>query len=625
MIGRAQTGLELTDQGAELVQGWLYDDVDGPQGLPFEVVAAPMASGSAVVADPGLWAQLQHMGMRKIAAVEMEAATVATVAHQHQVPYCLIAKGVMDHADSDKDDRYKRFAARASAEVLYALLAQLLPTAEADSSGHVPSIAPFVGIDDADIYGDGDPSTIALQRDEYGAATTAPLPEFSQVIDYLSGHRIARVSGESGTGKTTMAAMVGRDATRFDAAFYVDLASLNAPFSVTDTALLLDRLTTLDEPGRLIVVDNTHLDGRLERNIVNHWMATCGRGFMLLLSRRDEHDNRVPAVRLTVSDRSLLAVWRRTDAFAHAALALPSDGALMKWKETFPDLVTFSLAMRGSIGRLTADTTTLSQQDAVAFIRSRYLTGRSAEEEENLRRLATAGQYEFGLGPGSLVSNGLSKLVMEGLVHSRKRYYALGHPAVARLLLRALGVSTDSAALKQIAVTDLCRLRDRLAARPGRTPQRRRAATRAAGRERHPSRGHPHEVQSAQPVADDTSARRPRCRAVLGHRPPAFIGAGAPRHEGPAVSTAGRHALLGVPDAAATDCRRVQHATQAAGGTAGVHSLVLRRAGLVLAERREGRPPVRRRVEQEAARHPLQRPGRRRGREPEPGQLVRPG
>ncbi|RZB13893.1 hypothetical protein StrepF001_41540 [Streptomyces sp. F001] len=454
LIGRAQTGLELTDQGAELVQGWLYDDVDGPRRLPFEVVAAPMASGSAVVADPRLWARLQRMGVRKIAAVEMEAATVATVAHQHRVPYCLIAKGVMDHADSNKDDRYKRFAARASAEVLYALLAQLLPTAEADSSGQVPSIAPFVGIDNADIYGDGDPATIALQRDEYGAATTAPLPEFYEVIDYLSTRRIARVSGESGTGKTTMAAMVGRDAARFDAAFYVDLASLNAPFSVTDTALLLDRLTTLDESGRLLIVDNTHLDGRLERTIVNHWLATCGRGFMLLLSRRDEHDNRVPTVRLTVSDRSLLAVWRRIDAFAHAALALPSGGALMRWKETFPDLVTFALAMRGSIGRLAADATTLSQQDAVAFIRSRYLTGRSAEEEENLRRLATAGRYEFGLSPGSLISNGLSKLVMEGLIHSRERYYALGHPAVARLLLRALGVSTDSAELKQIAVAD---------------------------------------------------------------------------------------------------------------------------------------------------------------------------
>ncbi|MER5477844.1 hypothetical protein ABT026_12850 [Streptomyces sp. NPDC002734] len=454
LIRRARTGLELTDQGAELVEGWLYDDVDGPRRLPFEVVAAPMASGSAVAADPGLWARLRHMGVRKIAAVEMEAATVATVAHQHRVPYCLIAKGVMDHADSDKDDRYKRFAARASAEVLYALLAQLLPTAEADGSGHVPSIAPFARIDDADIYGDGDPGTTALRRDEYDATTTDPLPEFHEVVEHLTTRRIARVCGESGTGKTTMAAMVGRDATRVDAAFYVDLASLNAPFSVTDTALLLDRLTALDEPGRLIVVDNTHLDGRLERAVVSHWSATCGRGLLLLLSRRDAHDNRVPTVRLSLSDRSLLAVWRRTDAFAHAALAPPSDGALLRWKETFPDLVTFALAMRGSIGRLAAGATTLSQQDAVAFIRTRYLTGRSAEEEENLRRLATVGRYEFGLSSGSLASDGLSRLVTEGLVHSRKRYYTLGHPAVARLLLRALGVAADLAALKQIALTE---------------------------------------------------------------------------------------------------------------------------------------------------------------------------
>jgi hypothetical protein len=33
----------------------------------------------------------------------------------------------MDHADADKDDRYQRFAARASAEVLVALLDRLVP------------------------------------------------------------------------------------------------------------------------------------------------------------------------------------------------------------------------------------------------------------------------------------------------------------------------------------------------------------------------------------------------------------------------------------------------------------------------------------------------------------------
>jgi hypothetical protein len=107
------------------VQRRLYDDVDGPQQLPFRVLAAPMASGSAVIADPDVWGRLRTMGMRKITAVEMEAATIATVAHEGGLAW-LVAKGVMDHADTRKDDRYKQFAARASAQVMFALLERLV-------------------------------------------------------------------------------------------------------------------------------------------------------------------------------------------------------------------------------------------------------------------------------------------------------------------------------------------------------------------------------------------------------------------------------------------------------------------------------------------------------------------
>jgi hypothetical protein len=57
------------------------------------------------------------------------------------VPHWIVAKGVMDHADFAKDDRYKEFAARASAEVLYALLSRLLPaTAEVPEQRRVEDI-----------------------------------------------------------------------------------------------------------------------------------------------------------------------------------------------------------------------------------------------------------------------------------------------------------------------------------------------------------------------------------------------------------------------------------------------------------------------------------------------------
>lgn len=99
-----------------------------PDRLPFAVKAGPMASGSAVIQDPRIWATLARLGVRTILALEMEAATIATVAHEREVPHWLVAKGVMDNANFAKDDRFKHFAARASAEVLFALLGEVLPT-----------------------------------------------------------------------------------------------------------------------------------------------------------------------------------------------------------------------------------------------------------------------------------------------------------------------------------------------------------------------------------------------------------------------------------------------------------------------------------------------------------------
>jgi len=130
-------GLVLTDAGRKRIQRTLYADVDGPERLPFAVFAGPMASGSAVMSDPEIWDRLE-VGQRKLLALEMEAATIATVAHERQVPHWLVAKGVMDHADLDKDDRFKAFAAKASAEVLFALLGKLLSPA-APSPGPTPA------------------------------------------------------------------------------------------------------------------------------------------------------------------------------------------------------------------------------------------------------------------------------------------------------------------------------------------------------------------------------------------------------------------------------------------------------------------------------------------------------
>lgn len=133
LIRREPTGeAALTSDGSGLIQRRLYDDVDGPRQLPFRVLTGPMASGSAVIADPDVWGRLREMGMRKITAVEMEAATIATVAHDRGLAW-LVAKGVMDHADTRKDDRYKQFAARTSAQVMFALLERFVAGTDTDA------------------------------------------------------------------------------------------------------------------------------------------------------------------------------------------------------------------------------------------------------------------------------------------------------------------------------------------------------------------------------------------------------------------------------------------------------------------------------------------------------------
>lgn len=62
-----------------------------------------MASGNAVMERPEIWGELSGMGVRDITGLEMEAATIATVAETEQVPLFLIAKGVMDHAINKED------------------------------------------------------------------------------------------------------------------------------------------------------------------------------------------------------------------------------------------------------------------------------------------------------------------------------------------------------------------------------------------------------------------------------------------------------------------------------------------------------------------------------------------
>lgn len=120
--------LTLSASGRERINSLLLLHPDGlPEPRPLKVHIGPIATGNRVVEDPQIFDHLSS-AMRKVVGLEMEAAALGAIGHLHRddIPYTIVMKGVMDHADGWKSDAAKVFAARASAECLLAFLRRYL-------------------------------------------------------------------------------------------------------------------------------------------------------------------------------------------------------------------------------------------------------------------------------------------------------------------------------------------------------------------------------------------------------------------------------------------------------------------------------------------------------------------
>ena len=111
-----------------------------PKGLPspnkFNIHVAPMATGAVVKEDPDIFSKLSG-AMRKVLGLDMEASGLAATAEAQDVPV-IVAKAVSDFGDTYKDDRYRKFAARASAEALVMLLRSGAHLILSPAKGSVP-------------------------------------------------------------------------------------------------------------------------------------------------------------------------------------------------------------------------------------------------------------------------------------------------------------------------------------------------------------------------------------------------------------------------------------------------------------------------------------------------------
>ena len=147
LLGRKQAvvfggKIQLTPKGRAVVEDERAYYPDGPPlDPPFKVVIGPIATGKTVRQDPELFAHLEHFS-RKAVGVEMEAAAIGYVAERSGIP-SLIAKAVSDYGDNEKDNNFRAFACRASAEFLLAFLKQHSPRSRLKQQAlSVPNVAP---------------------------------------------------------------------------------------------------------------------------------------------------------------------------------------------------------------------------------------------------------------------------------------------------------------------------------------------------------------------------------------------------------------------------------------------------------------------------------------------------
>jgi nucleoside phosphorylase len=217
-------GLSITDQGRARIQrilirhrGSLPDLSPSEKTLPFKVHAAPMGSGTKVIENPEVWSFVSSH-MRKTLGLEMEAAALGMLAdahHQRRLDV-LVMKGVMDFADHGRDDHFKEYAARASAECAIAFLREHMNTQPRGASGNDVHDFPrsFVGSLERQVQG-------AVQNylgDDVADSIYSRLPRRHLEFEFQglrSRVGFTLVVGDAGQGKTTWLAGMALSESRF--------------------------------------------------------------------------------------------------------------------------------------------------------------------------------------------------------------------------------------------------------------------------------------------------------------------------------------------------------------------------------------------------------------------------
>ncbi|MHC4171106.1 MAG: hypothetical protein ACYSWQ_29550, partial [Planctomycetota bacterium] len=115
-----------TDEGTNYIRNLLFEHRGKlPEQEPWAIHVGPLGTGSKLVRSVDIWDRLRQ-NQRQVTGLDMEASVMGLVAHIQNVSRWIVVKGVMDHAEPDRNYGFRPFAARAAGEVLLGFLRQHL-------------------------------------------------------------------------------------------------------------------------------------------------------------------------------------------------------------------------------------------------------------------------------------------------------------------------------------------------------------------------------------------------------------------------------------------------------------------------------------------------------------------
>lgn len=242
-------GLKLTKAGRLRAEELLLLQRADTPAEPFRIHVAPLATGTQVIEDPQIFDRLS-VSMRKVLGLEMEASALGVVGELTEVP-AIVMKGVSDFSFA-KDDHFRSFAARASAECVIGFLrehlSELLTPYSGGASASTPVLPPdHVGSSRRHQLNilPRDVATFTGRHDECEQMVAAL--RASAAADSPVAVAIHAIDGMPGIGKTALAVHVAHLITAEfpDAQLFIELHGYTPGREPVSPAAALDHLLRL--------------------------------------------------------------------------------------------------------------------------------------------------------------------------------------------------------------------------------------------------------------------------------------------------------------------------------------------------------------------------------------------